>query len=202
MDPKDLVDFARRYKVDPLTIDAPETRERAAGAPLQQNASHQAERPVTAPASPAYQEGAAAKAADSPSSAGLSAYDELIGGYRTHVDQDVFIDRQGDGYGLWMYEEADDVWQDHAETYMPMKADALRRYFVQAADADHAIGVGSQSGEHGEVFIAIIRGRPGSALTCGGVVPESGVFAMNGALFVPFSVDRAVGAHYVMFGVD
>lgn len=199
MYPKDLVDFARRYKADALEAEALEGQGSEVASLSRQSSSRQMERPDMAASSQTRQDGAANRASTSRSSGGLSIYDELIGGYRTHTHQSVFIDRQGDGYGLWMLEEEDDVWQDHAETYMPMTADVLRRYFVQPGDADDAMGVGSPSGTHGEVYIAIIRARPGAALACGGVVPSGGVFAMNGALFVPFTADRAVGADYVMY---
>lgn len=203
MYPKDLVDFARRYKDDSLKAEASVEGDRAASPPMQLDASCSVGKSDMEATGPSPQERAPGKPPKSAPSTGLlSVYDELVGGYRTHVDQKVFIDRQGEGYGLWMYEEADDVWQDHAEIYMPMTDDDLRRYFVDPADADHAIGVGSYSGEHDEAFIAIIRARPGAALVCGGVVPVGGVFAMNGELFVPFTTDRSVGAHYVMFGIE
>jgi hypothetical protein len=128
----------------------------------------------------------------------LSAYDSFIGGYRTQVDQQVFIDRQDDGYGMWMYEEDEDIWQDHIEVYMPMTVDAVRAYFAPSTDRHDAMGMGSYS-DDGNSFIAIIRAQPGAALACGEVVPPDGVFAMNGELFVPLTVDRSVGAHYLLF---
>lgn len=137
-----------------------------------------------------------------PPPADLSVYDALIGGYRTHVDQNVFLDRQEHGYGLWMYEEEEDVWQDHAEVYLPMTAEALGAYFARPEDARDAIGIAGFSGENDDVVIAIIRACPGAALAGGDRVPADGVFAMNGSLFVPLTPDRAVGAHYVMYGLD
>ncbi len=128
----------------------------------------------------------------------LSAYDGFVGGYRTQVEQHVFIDRQDDGYGMWMYEEDEDAWQDHVEVYMPMTVAAVRAYFTPSADMDDVIGLGSYSDE-GRSFIAIIRAQPGAALACGDVVPPDGVFAMNGELFVPLTVDRSVGAHYLLY---
>jgi hypothetical protein len=132
----------------------------------------------------------------------LTPYDTLIGGYRTHVDQDVFLDRQEHGYGLWMYEEEEDVWQDHAEVYVPMTAEALGTYFSRTEDARDAIGIAGYSGENDDVVIAIIRARPGASLADGGIVPADGIFAMNGELFVPLTPDRAVGAHYVMYAAS
>lgn len=134
----------------------------------------------------------------SPLPSDLSAYELFIGGYRTQVEQHVFIDRQDDGYGMWMYEEDEDIWQDHAEVYLPMTDEAIRAYFAQPAEASDAVGMGSYSGDDDD-FIAIIRARPGAKLACGEVVPADGVFAMNGELFVPLTVDRAVGAHYLLY---
>ncbi|ULU24588.1 hypothetical protein [Dyella terrae] len=131
----------------------------------------------------------------------LSTYNSFIGGYRTHVDQQVFIDRQDDGYGMWMYEEDEDIWQDHIEVYMPMTVEAVRAYFAPSTGMCDAIGLGSYSDE-GNSFIAIIRAQPGVALACGDVVPPGGIFAMNGELFVPLTVDRSVGAHYLLFAND
>lgn len=137
-----------------------------------------------------------------PPPADLSPYDALIGGYRTHVGQDVFLDRQEDGYGLWMYEEEEDVWQDHAEVYIPMAAEAIGAYFAEPDQACGAIGIASYSGDNDDVVIAIIRALPGTALADGHTVPADGIFAMNGKLFVPLTPDRAVGAHYVMYAQD
>lgn len=137
----------------------------------------------------------------SPPPGDLGTYDQFIGGYRTQVEQHVFIDRQDDGYGMWMYEEDEDVWQDHAEVYMPMTDAAVRAYFATPSDARDAMGVGSYSDDDdgSQNFIAIIRAQPGMPLACGEVVPPDGVFAMNGDLFVPLTADRAVGAHYAMY---
>lgn len=62
-----------------------------------------------------------------------------IGGYRTHVDQQVLIDRCVQGYVMWMYDEEDDVWEDHVEIYEPMASHDLTAHFAHPGDANHYV---------------------------------------------------------------
>lgn len=40
---------------------------------------------------------------------------------------------------MWMYDEEDDVWEDHLEIYEPMASHDLTAHFAHPGDANHYV---------------------------------------------------------------